>query len=447
VSRRASVLATVILSALAAAVVTVAISGSDAPFGVMALGFAACVTAFAIWPWAVLPTGILLGTSVTVWAGRTDVRSVAVVHLVPIVAGWAGLVVRRAFTTDAIEARERRTILLSPPSIGMAGAGALAMVAALYGLALGNHVDDVLAATYHLGVIPLYYFTAIATLASREWRQRAAIAYLVVVTVLTAISMTSPGRHGGLLSSLPIPLLLVAMSRTSGTRRVVLAFVTAVLAIDVVLGSYRGIWVALAIALGVLAVRGGQSIRTGLFRVGVLCVIGAAAVVAAATVSNAVRDRLSAVGDAFTRGTGYRAAEARIGLHVFAERPLFGAGAGQSTPPQYVTDFGITTVGPIYHAFYIVLLANVGLVGLVVVLSPIVRATWMGLRSTDLIPVALAALTAGYLVAAIVISPTDGHWELGLLPALTVLTLRSATVDRDLPVTSASMVLARAGRR
>lgn len=445
-SRRASVLATVILSALAAAAVTVAISGS-APFGAMALGFAACVTAFAIWPWAVLPTGILLGTSATVWAGRTDVRSIAVVHLVPIVAGWAGLVVRRAFTTDAVESRERRSIVLSPPSIGMAGAGALVMVAALYGLALGNHIDDVLAATYHLGVIPLYYFTAIATLASREWRQRAALAYVVVVTVLTAISMTSPGRHGGLLSSLAIPLLLVAISRTTGQRRVVLALVTAGLAIDVALGSYRGIWVALAIALGVLAVRGGPSIRSGLFRVGLLCAIGAAVVVAAATVSNVVRDRVSHVGDALTRGPGYRAAEARIGLRVFADRPLFGAGSGQSTPPQYVADFRITTVGPIYHAFYVVLLANVGLVGLIVVLSPIVRATWMGLGSTDLIPVALAALTAGYLVAAMVISPTNGHWELGLFPALTVLTLRSATVARDLPATSPSMVPARTGGR
>jgi hypothetical protein len=46
---------------------------------------------------------------------------------------------------------------------------------------------------------------------------------------------------------------------------------------------------------------------------------------------------------------------------------------------------------------------------------------------------AFAALTCGFLVAALVSSPTDGHWELGLLPALTFLTCRPETIPQYRP--------------
>jgi hypothetical protein len=51
---------------------------------------------------------------------------------------------------------------------------------------------------------------------------------------------------------------------------------------------------------------------------------------------------------------------------------------------------------------------------------------WSALRSGDETAVCFAALTCGFLAAAFVASPTDGHWELGLLPALAVLSMPSA---------------------
>jgi hypothetical protein len=107
---------------------------------------------------------------------------------------------------------------------------------------------------------------------------------------------------------------------------------------------------------------------------------------------------------------------------VFSAQPLFGAGLGQRTPQIYIPGFAVTDVGPVYHAFYVLLLANLGIVGLCLVIWPILRCTWVGLRDRSGPGLAYAGLTAGFLAAALVSSPTDGHWELGLLPALTVLT-------------------------
>jgi O-antigen ligase len=173
----------------------------------------------------------------------------------------------------------------------------------------------------------------------------------------------------------------------------------------------------------ILAVRGGVVVLRGL---AATAAIGAAGLVAAVMfgLNTELRDRTSVVGEALQRTSGYRLPEAAVGLDVFVSRPIFGAGLGQTTPRVYIPGFAVTDVGPVYHAFYVLILANLGIIGLCVVAWPILRTVWTGLSGPGGMSLAFAALSCGFLAAALVASPADGHWELGLLPALTLLTNR-----------------------
>ena len=188
------------------------------------------------------------------------------------------------------------------------------------------------------------------------------------------------------------------------------------------LASYRGVWLAGGIAILILVVRGSRSVRTGLVATGAAGV----ALAGLTVIAGGVGERAVTIGEALARSAGYRLPEARVGWDVFVGRPIFGAGLGQTTPDVYIPGFVVTDVGPVYHAFYVLLLANLGIVGLAAVILPIARVTWRGLLVRDSMALPFAALTLGFLAAALVSGPTDGHWELGLLPALTLLTSQAA---------------------
>jgi hypothetical protein len=119
---------------------------------------------------------------------------------------------------------------------------------------------------------------------------------------------------------------------------------------------------------------------------------------------------------------GYRHAEAVVGLRVWSEHPFLGAGLGQTTRSVYLEGFGLTDVGPTYHAFWMVVLANLGLVGLLAVLAPLLVAVSAGMSTPSGPALGFAATLCGFLCSATFAGPTDGHWELGLLAALTMLT-------------------------
>jgi O-antigen ligase len=121
--------------------------------------------------------------------------------------------------------------------------------------------------------------------------------------------------------------------------------------------------------------------------------------------------------------SGYRISEARVGLHAFLASPIVGQGLGQVEPDRFLRDFGVTDVGPVYHVFYVGVLANAGLVGLALLLWPLARARgreWARDRQS----LGFRALLVGFAAAAVFAGPTDGHWELGLLPALVLLAKR-----------------------
>jgi hypothetical protein len=267
------------------------------------------------------------------------------------------------------------------------------------------------------------------TLDTASRRRNAAILFVGTLVPLTVMQLFQPGRHGGFLSLLVIPPLMVLAGSAKPWTRAALALLTAVLCVDVVLASYRGVWIAAGLTIAILLVRGNAAVRRGVAATGAAAVALGIAVAVDAT----VRTRATSITEALQRPAGYRVPETAIGLDVFSDQPLIGAGLGQTTPNQYVPGFMVTDVGPVYHAFYVLVLANLGLIGLALVIWPILRTVSSGLAHQEGMPLAFAALTCGFLAAALVSSPTDGHWELGLLPALTYLTCRPETIAQYRP--------------
>jgi hypothetical protein len=410
---RAPIVTTGVLFAGAAmgAVVTVVTllpgpAGSAAAIGVL------CAGAFLLWPWAVLPVGIVGGAVVGAVLSGGDVRGYIAVKVLLLAAGGAAVAVRHWL---GVETPKRRTVA----DLGMLSLIGLTLVAATYGLAVGNQPAEVLVAAYQVATIPVYFFVATHTLTTSRRILAAGILYVALAGVFTAMSVAAPGRHGGLITLMAIPALIWIAGRVRGWRRAGVLLLGGFFAVDVLLASYRGIWLAAALTGLIMLVRGGRTVRTGL----AATAAAAVAVAAVLALQPGVRERAGEIAKGFEQSAGYRGVESAVGLGVFADQPLVGAGLGQTTPDIYLSGFTFTDVGPVYHAFYVTVLANLGLVGLLLVLWPMLRAIRVGLGTRDGIALPFAALSCGFLAAAIFAAPTDGHWELGLLPALTLLTI------------------------
>jgi O-antigen ligase len=412
---RKAALQVIIGSVVCAAGMAVLLGYEHSQIGLGGVAFVLSWVAFCLMPWAVLPVSIIGGVVASGLLGQTDVRPIVIAHALLLSAGCIAVVTRRLVGAD----RER----LSHPGyqLGMVAILMVAAVGALYGLAIGNAPKDVLIALYLVAVIPIYFLIAMQTLVRPSWRRYAGMTYVASISVLTLLEYGTPGRHGGLLALIPVPALVVLAGRYAGWRRSGLAALAAILSADVVLASYRSIWLAGGIAALILIVRGTRSVRIGLVATGA----AGAALAGLTAIAGGVEQRAVTIGEAVVRSAGYRLPESGVGWDVFVSRPLFGAGLGQTTPDVYLPGFVVTDVGPVYHAFYVLLLANLGIVGLAAVILPIGRVFWRGLSRRDSMALPFAALTVGFLAAALVSGPTDGHWELGLLPALTLLTAQT----------------------
>lgn len=420
---------TLLLAAALALAVSLLLSldpvGTNVTTAVVA--FIVCWVLFTSFPATIIPACIVGATIVSVLLGDFTVRAIVLVHLLPLAAGSAALVTRRVLALD--QAQPTAT----PYRIGMLLILVVTGIGAIYGLAAGNGVELVMVAASQIVVIPVYFFITLHSLSTARRRRQAAIIYVVSISVLSALEFDAPGRHGGLLTLLALPPLIVVAGRARGWRRFALAVLCAGLAADVALAAFRGLWVGGAVTVVLMLVFAWPVVIRGLLATCAAAVVGGALILAAGA-GLGLLDRFGNLTDAFGRSAGYRAPEAAVGFNVFADRPLFGAGLGQTTPDLYIPGFASVDVGPMYHCFYVLLLANLGLVGLCAVLWPIVGTAWQGLRERDPMPVSFAAMTCGFLVTAIVEGPTDGHWELGLLPALILLTRRHPPVRPALPV-------------
>jgi O-antigen ligase len=221
--------------------------------------------------------------------------------------------------------------------------------------------------------------------------------------------------------------VLLAATAARGQRRLLLLMLAGGFVLDILLSSYRALWLATSVALALIVAR--RSVR---LRGSVAASLATAAVVsiAAIALSGGVRARTELVGSALDRTGGYRASEARIGMQAFLEEPLAGRGLGQVEAQIFLPGFRVTDVGPVYHVFYVMLLANGGLIGLALLVWPLAVAA----RRRGDHTLAYRSLLAGFAVAAAFAGPTDGHWELGLVPALILLSDRFARTTADAPL-------------
>lgn len=372
------------------------------------------ISALAVWPWAALPVTVIGGSSASEALGVEAVGSVVAVHAALLALGFVAVGIRHA-----LDPSWRR---ISTPADGpMLVLAAAIPLGGAYGLAAGNVSHDVMVAAYQIAVIPTYYLLATLTLSSPERLRAAALLFVAGATVLALTELAAPGRHGGLFSVLALIPTIAAASAARGGRKWLLLSVAAVLGIDVLLAAYRAIWLAAGIALLVLLARRASGMRRTLLAslTGVLVVafLGVG-------LSSSFGARADLVGAGLEESSGYRLPEASVGLAAFLDNPVAGAGLGQVTNDVSLETFGVTDVGPVYHVFYVTLLANGGLAALALALWPLLRTIRRVWRSRSRHVSAALALLAGFIGAAAFAAPTDGHWELGLLPAVALIAAR-----------------------
>ncbi|MFV2013256.1 MULTISPECIES: O-antigen ligase family protein [unclassified Micromonospora] len=393
-----------------AATVVGALAVSPGTLGTVLAASAVCCAAFVLWPWAVLPVAIIGGTIAGVTIGGGDVATIVAMHAALLGAGGIALAIRVLIGAEKL----RRTTADLP----MLGLTLLVLLAAVYGLSLGNPPRDVLVGAYQIAVIPVYFWIAAQTLGDLRRLRAAAILYLVPTVALTLTALATATQTGGLIALLAVPPLIVLAGLAEGWSRAGFALLAGLLLADVAVSMYRALWLAAAVALAVMLVWGGRTLRRGMAATVAVAVAG---VVFLALVSS-LANHVDVVALELQESSGYRGPESAVGMNVFAERPFTGGGLGQSVRDIYLPDFTRDDVGPVYHAFYVTVLANIGILGLIVVLWPLYRTIRNGFLYGNGIAFGFAALTCGFLVGAAFAGPTAGHWELGLLPALTMIT-------------------------
>ena len=403
--------ALLVVPAAAGAFAAFVVGTHPTPVGIAAVAAPVLVCALALWPWATLPVAIVGGALAAEVIGLESVPHVIAAHVALAGVGVLGVALRRA-VDPAWGGR-----VATRADVPMAAFAVAVVVGAAYGLAAGNPTDRALVAAYELGVVPAYFFLATLTLSSPARLRAALVLFLVGAVAVTVAEIGEGGRHGGLFAALALPPTLAAAAAVaSPLRRWLLLAAAAVFALDVVLSSYRALWLATGIALVLLLLApSGTRLRRTVAAVLALAVVAGTAVVLYG--GEGIRGRAELVGSVIHEPAGYRLAEAEIGWEAFLVNPLVGRGVGQVEPGVYVPDFGVTDVGPVYHAFYVMVLTNLGLLGLALLVWAFLRV-FRGARLRSGQSLAFRSLLVGFACAAAFAAPTDGHWELGLLAAL-----------------------------
>jgi O-Antigen ligase len=409
-SRSTGALAAGLVATPCGVVAALAVSVLSHPHGLLAGAGLTCYLVFLLWPWLCLPAGILGGAIAAGSVAGSNLPMIVLIHGGILLAGALALATRWLVAPTRHHPRQRTA---ADPF--MLVLFALIVLGAGYGLARNHEPYLVMVAVYQVAVIPVYFFLTTASLPTRNAVRSASVTF---VGALVVLPLGQPHNDAGLFVALALTPLLACVGSLSGWRRIAALAVCGVLAAGVMLTRYRTLWVATGVAMLILVARGSNRVRatTGIaLAAGVLVVLGGAALDAG------IDGQWAAITAGLTESPGYRRAEAIVGLQVLSEQPFLGAGLGQTSRDLYVEGLGLTDVGPTYHAFWILVLANLGLVGLVAVLAPLLMAARAGLATSSGPALGFAALLCGFLVSGTFAGPTDGHWELGLLAALTML--------------------------
>lgn len=394
----ASALAAVGLSLGPTRLVTFALAG------LLALGF------LVIWPWAALPVAVVGGAFLTEVMELDRVQEVVVARSAIFVVGVLAVTMRRIADPSFPQRVHTRADL---PMLLFA---IVVLAYSVLGLACGNDPYLVLVAGYELLLVPAYYLLATLTVGSAS--QLRQFVYLLVAgsALVTMIGFGEGGRHGGFLSAVAALAALAASTWASSLVRWLLVALSGLFVADVFLSGFRHLWVAFLVAFLFLLARGGRAFRRLAFAGALLLVAGGITLGTVGKLEETLGGRLAAVDDALQSDAGYRWPEARYGFDVVAANPLWGGAVGQTRENLDVATLGIADVGPVYHAFWVTIGANTGLLGLGLITWALAAASRR--RARTLTHDIFRALLVGFAVAATFAGPRDGHWELGLFAGI-----------------------------
>jgi hypothetical protein len=389
------------------------------------VGAVICFLTFLVWPWLVLPAGILGGYLAAGELAGHNLAVIVIIHAGIVLTGALAILVRRLLSPDS--ERRRRTVA----DIPMLVLAAVIVLGACYGLARGNRPYEVVVATYQLAVIPGYFFLATYSLGTARRLRLAGTVFILGTVALATVALPGMGGHVSLFSAMILPTLLVLVSRVGKWMRVAIVAAVMVLVVDILLAGYRAVWLASAVALAIILLSGSTRLRRGVVTtLGIIALV----LVGSAAFSTEIHRQSTFLTEKLASSPGYRGPEASVGMAVFFDSPVAGHGLGQTTPDVYLPTFQVTDVGPVYHVFWVGVLANLGLIGLFALFWPLVVAVIAGLRSRHDHSIAMTALTCGFVIAATFAGPTDGHWDLGLMPALILLLTQLGTKRNTTPV-------------
>ena len=412
--------ATLAVAALASGGLTAALVALTSPWAALAGMVGLVLLAALVWaPWASLPLVLVGGALGDKALDLKDVTQVTSLRMALIGLAVVALGARRLRGADW---GPRVTTAVDGPAVVFASYVA---VLAVLGLASGNDSHQVLVAAYQLLALPVYFFLATLTLNARARLWSAARLFCAGAAVLVVVGFAEGGRQGSLLSVLALLGLLALGGRAHATRaeRLGLLALAPLFLVDVVLAGYRTVWVAAGVG-GVVLILRLRGVRPAAVAIALVTALAGAAAVG--LVGGPFADRADIALEQLHEPSGYRGAEAEVGRSMVAAAPLVGAGLGRVERDRYLETFGYADVGPVFHAFYLTAAVNSGLVGLlliaVILWGAVRRAPPRGEGQREpALATATSAMLAGAVAAAAFAGPTDGHWELGLLPALACL--------------------------
>jgi len=398
------------------------IHGFPAQYMVMPLSL--WLTAFWLIVWKP-ELSLLLALVPQFFYGRLTHEVIRVRYLFALKVGVAALLLL-ALALRRVTGDREYVRLRTPLDRPMLAYGLWIIAMMVYGLVRGNPFEDVMTAAHELGQIPVIYFLLTSVLG--DWRRvtNLAVAFGTLNAPLALYNVFAAGRGGGLYSSLiVVPLFALLMHGPKDLKHRPLLWVYVYICVlDLLLCEHRTLWVTTGLGLMYLTRTYLREAR-GIASV-VLVVALAVGFVALAQPGG---ETLGSATERFTHGGGRRTAELQLGLGWwYLNDPIFGSfGGGTGFDVPWPNSQGWYPIGPWFHNFYLTTLFNIGVPGTLiylwlaysVMLGPHVRRLARAkLPGQVAAVVGTQAVYLGWLIGANFSGPREGHWELGVLPAL-----------------------------
>lgn len=308
---------------------------------------------------------------------------------------------------------------------------ALGVIALARGLLLGYDISKILTSVWVLLQVSVYYVLTKKTI-TKEKELKENLKVLVPFGIgISIYSLTYSGRFvigsaaiGGYISHiLIIPILYKLLFETSKIKIFGLTTVILILVGDLVLSGSRRFLIPVIISLLPFLIT-----KASLKRLMILSFFCIALSLVLVTFFLEEIPKLAIFLDSTYRGIGYRFSETFIGLdYVLQNNVLFGIGFGGQTDVMRIGTKGVFAAGPSFHNYYLTILFNLGIVGLICFAFFIIKVITDHSKQIieqikngrfEVAYFSILLFFVGWLVSAFFDSPRDGHWLLGFLPAI-----------------------------